>query len=105
MDRRATLTARARQDLIDIGAYIGERNQDAAERFLRAVYTDIARLVQFPGIGARREMRDPRLAKLRFWLVGGFRNYLIYYLPTRRGIRVLRVVQGARGGLGKMFGS
>ena len=71
MDRRATLTARARQDLIEIAAYIGERNQDAAGRFLRAVYTDIARLVQFPGIGARREMRDPGLRSFDFgWSAG-----------------------------------
>jgi plasmid stabilization system protein ParE len=47
-------------------------------------------------MGARREFRDPKLAGMRAWPITRFPKYLIFYLPTKRGIRVLRVIHGAR---------
>jgi hypothetical protein len=42
-------------------------------------------------MGAAHEVRNPKLAGLRTWLITGFRYYLVCYTPTRRGIRVLSV--------------
>src|SRR4051794_8081984 len=99
----ATKTPRARKDLVEIAAYIGQFNEDAAYRFLIAAARDFNTLSEFPGLGARRELRNPKFAALRSWPIGGFQNYLIFYSPTRRGIRVHRVLHGARD-MTKIFG-
>jgi toxin ParE1/3/4 len=94
--RQVTKTPRARLDLVEIAASIGERNEDAAYRFLRAAGQAFITLAEFPGMGARREARNPKLLGLRSWPITGFGNYLVFYTPTRRGIRVIRVLHGAR---------
>jgi toxin ParE1/3/4 len=96
MSRRATRSPQARRDLVNIAVEIGLHNEDASERFLRAAADAVLKLVDFPGMGALYEVRDPKLAGLRFWPITGFRNYLIWYRPTRRGVRVLRVLHGAQ---------
>jgi toxin ParE1/3/4 len=60
-------------------------------------------LAQFPGMGARREFRNPKLAGMRLWPITRFPKYLIFYQPTKRGIRVVRVIHGARD-VGRIFG-
>jgi toxin ParE1/3/4 len=57
--------AQARQDLVDHFAYIGQQNEDAANRFLQAAEQTIAQLAQFPGMGAARDFGNPRLAGMR----------------------------------------
>ena len=96
MTRRATQTPQARPDLVEIAAHIAEYNEDAASRFLEAAAQAFMTLAPFPGMGARREFRNPKLAGMRVWPITRFRNYVIFYLPTKRGIRVLRVIHGAR---------
>ncbi len=49
-----------------------------------------------PGIGERRESRNPRLHGLRIWRVEGFENHLIFYRPADDGIEIVRVLHGAR---------
>ena len=103
MTRTATKTPAARQDLVEIAVYIGRENPDAASRFLAAAEDAFTRLARFPGMGPRRRLSDPKYEAVRFWPIKGFRKYLIFYTPTRRGIRVLRVLHGARD-LGQVFG-
>ena len=100
---KLTQTPQSRRDLVEIAAYISQFNEDAAYRFLIAAEKALDNLLLFPGMGARREVRDPRFSALRSWPITGFRNYLIYYSPTRRGIRVHRVMHGARD-VRKVFG-
>jgi toxin ParE1/3/4 len=76
--------------------YIGERNFDAAERFLAAVNEDLARIRSMPGMGAMREFDDPRLRDLRSLPVSGFRNYLIFYRVSADRVEFLRLIHGAR---------
>ena len=47
-------------------------------------------------MGAGREFRNPKLVGMRMWPITRFPKYLIFYLPTKRGIRVIRVILGAR---------
>jgi plasmid stabilization system protein ParE len=65
-------------------------------RFLRAAQVAFNKLLEFPGMGPRCDVSHPKLAGLRFWPSTGFRNYLIYYIPNQRGIRIVRVVHGSR---------
>jgi toxin ParE1/3/4 len=93
---RITRHRKAKRDLLETYVYLGERNMDAAERFLRAVDEDLKRLSQMPNIGARRESDDPRLQGVRTLPVSGFRNYLLFYRPTDTELQLLRVIHGAR---------
>jgi toxin ParE1/3/4 len=76
--------------------YIGERNLDAAKRFLTAAQDACRMLARMPGMGALREFKNPAMTGLRSWPIKGFENFLILYLPTPSGIDVVRVIHGAR---------
>lgn len=90
------LRPQARIDLAGCYAYIGERNSEAARRFLLAAEATLAALARLPGTGASFEVENPRLAGLRCGRVKRFKNYLIFYLPIAGGIDVIRVLHGAR---------
>jgi toxin ParE1/3/4 len=89
-------SAAARLDLLQHYVYIGERNLDAAKRFLTAAHEACRMLARMPGMGALREFKNPATAGLRSWPIKGFENFLIFYLPTPTGIDVVRVIHGAR---------
>jgi toxin ParE1/3/4 len=86
----------ARIDLAACYAYIGERNHDAAHRFLLAAEATFAALARTPGIGERYSTTNPRLMGLRVARVRRFKNYVIFYLPIPEGIDVIRVLHAAR---------
>ena len=65
MSRRVTRKAEARLDLLQYFVYIGERNLDAAERFLQAAEEAFTKLADMPGMGAERDFGNPVLAGLR----------------------------------------
>ena len=49
-----------------------------------------------PRKGPRCSLTAPSLADVRFYIVNGFPNHLIFYRPTQYGIYVLSVRHGAR---------
>jgi toxin ParE1/3/4 len=53
-------------------------------------------LLALPEMGSLYESDHPELSGGRFFPVKRFRNYLVFYRPTPQGIRVLRVLHGAR---------
>jgi toxin ParE1/3/4 len=87
---------RAEQDLLDHYTYIGERNLDAAERFLDAAEEAFVLLAQVPRMGRVWDSPSPRLAGVRSWTIPTFRNYRIFYRPIQGGIEVLHVFHGKR---------
>lgn len=96
MNRRVTRHRKAKRDVLRAFVYIGENNLDAAERFLAAFDRDVRRLAEMPGIGARREFANPKLADLRSLPITGFTNYLIFYRYDDQHVQILRVIHGAR---------
>ena len=40
-----------KRDALQVFVYIGERNMDAAERFLEALDSDLKKLAEMPGMG------------------------------------------------------
>jgi toxin ParE1/3/4 len=96
MSAHAELSQRFRNDLLDNYLYITQRDTAAAHRFLTAIHEDCQKLADMPGMGARRDFELPELHQMRSWPVGGFENWLIFYVPTETGIHALRVVHGAR---------
>jgi plasmid stabilization system protein ParE len=43
-----------------------------------------------------RTRRNRRLKTMRSWIVRSLRNYIIFYIPTPSGIRIIRILHGAR---------
>ena len=82
------ISARAREDLLQIFSYIAERNHFAARNVIEAIDGKFEQLSHFPFIG--RERRS--LAEgLRSVVV---RTHLIFYVVERERIIIVRVIDG-----------
>ena len=93
---RLIIRGEADADIDDIAQFIARDNLEAGRRFYDAVLHDFQLLAAMPRMGAKRHAHDPKLKNLRSWPVGGYRNYLIFYLAMEDGIDVLRILHGAR---------
>lgn len=80
----------AAEDLDGILEYIARDNPAAAVRFVETLKEKCNMLARFPLLGARREQLAKRL---RVFSAG---NYVIYYRPEGRTVRIERVLHGAR---------
>ncbi len=80
----------ARADLRDAWLYIAQDNIDAADRFLERMDQIVRMISERPEIG---ESQDDLKRGLRRFVAG---NYLIFYESMPKGIRVVRVLHGAR---------
>jgi toxin ParE1/3/4 len=87
---RITRTKLARADLRDIWLFIAHDSVDAADRFLDRLDRTIRLIAERPTLG---EPQDRIKHGLRRFVVG---PYLIFYEPIAGGIRVVRVLHGAR---------
>jgi toxin ParE1/3/4 len=94
--RSVRKTPRALRDLAELSQFIARDDLDAALKFLAAADDACEKLAAMPGMGATREFKNPLFASVRFWPIKGFTNYLIFYEPTKRGIKLVRVLHGAR---------
>jgi toxin ParE1/3/4 len=87
----------ARADIIEISAYIGADNPDAAERFLDAIDDAIDRHIALnPNSGVKRDYGRETLSGLRMIAVPGFPQYLVFYRVDEDAIRIVRILHGAR---------
>ncbi|HEY7091008.1 MAG TPA: type II toxin-antitoxin system RelE/ParE family toxin [Tepidisphaeraceae bacterium] len=103
MKRRVIIRDVADAEIDQIARSIARHDLSAGLRFYDAIEESCKLLARFPRLGRRRIAKDPALRELRSWLVKGFRNYLIFYLPLKSGVEVLHVVHGARD-LGQLLG-
>jgi toxin ParE1/3/4 len=81
---------RALFDLAEIWSYIAEDSVRHADAFASRIDKTFRLLARRPGIGrTRREL----YLDLRSFVVG---KYVVFYLPLKNGIDVIRVLHGAR---------
>jgi toxin ParE1/3/4 len=80
----------------EFAVYLASQSPAAADRFLDSCMSDFERLSVMPGMGAKREFRNPNAAGIRSWPLSGFPNYLIFYRPIEDGVEILRLLHGAR---------
>lgn len=81
---------RAILDLFEIWSYIAEDSVTNADRFAARIDKTFRLLARRPEIGRAR----PELYQdLRSFVVG---KYVVFYMPVRKGIDVIRVLHGAR---------
>lgn len=88
---RFQLSAEAADDIESIWRYVANDDVLAAQR-LRGRLIEACRMIaKYPNVGHVRDDLADR--SLRIWPVG---NYLIFYLPDPKPVRVVRVIHGAR---------
>jgi toxin ParE1/3/4 len=94
---RVTQRKQARQDILDLVAYIAADNPTAAAALYDAYERILATtLERTPDIGRPYRATQARLQGVRVVPIGRFRNYLIFYRRRNDQVDVLRVLHGAR---------
>jgi toxin ParE1/3/4 len=81
---------RALLDLADIWSYIAEDSVTNADRFAVRIDKAFRLVARRPGIGRARPELYP---DLRSFVIG---KYVVFYLPLKDGIDVIRILHGAR---------
>jgi toxin ParE1/3/4 len=86
-----------RRDLLQHFAYLEEQaGIEVAHRFLTAVTDTAEALARMPHMASVYGFQRPSLRRVRRWPVRGFENWLIFYLPKRDGVDIVRVIHGSR---------
>jgi toxin ParE1/3/4 len=89
--------AAVRRDLVRHFVYLVENaGIDTADRFLANAERCFIELAEQPEMGSPLTLKRPELAGMRKWRVPDFENFLIFYLPRRDGISVVRVLHAAQ---------
>lgn len=87
---RVERTAIAEDDLADIWSYIAEESVASTDRWIEQVESLLRLLARSPLLGrSRAELGH----ELRSFPIG---DYVVFYLPTKNGIIVVRVLSGFR---------
>ena len=97
---RVTVAERAQRDTDEHVAWLAKHASDSvANRFFEAVLQAIDEISESPDSGMLWEPEDPfEIGDIPIFCrkVAGFRNHLVFYRRVENGLRVLRVVHGAR---------
>ena len=92
-DALVVLSPAAEEDILEIGAFIGQRNFERSISFIDELNKFLAVVATSPGIGRKRRDLEGAPNSIVFRRY----PYVIYYEPLQPfGIRVLRVLHGAR---------
>ncbi len=81
---------RALADIAEIWDYIADDNEERADSFVVSLDGKFQTLAKNPRLGRQR---DELSANLRSWHFG---RYVIFYLPLKDGVEIIRVLHGAR---------
>ena len=85
---RLELTTPAREDLLDVWAYIAGHDETAADKYLEGLRKRALELIKHPELGRKRDEIIPGIRSLLF------RNHLIFYRLETSAIQVLRILHG-----------
>src|SRR5215467_5528317 len=84
------------QDTLEIVAYIGADNPEAAAHFLPALEETCTQLAALPGMNSVRNFQRKDLQGVRILPVTGFAHYLIFYIAAGQSMKVIRVLHAVR---------
>ena len=92
------LRTRAKRDLVEQAHYLdATATPDVSDRYLEAVTAAFASLVAHDQLGKRVHSTRKNLRGLRqFSVAAPFGKYVVFYIPTTKGIDVARILHGSR---------
>lgn len=96
MSGAIVLSPQAEADPDAAAAYFARASGELAVRFYRSARRSFGTLAAHPRIGRARNLPDSVLEIARSWPAHGFESVLSFYRPFKAGIRILRVLHGAR---------
>jgi toxin ParE1/3/4 len=86
-----TISDKAASDLAQLWDRISEgSSEEIADRFIDRLLEDFQLLADFPQLGKARDNLKPGMRSL------AHQRYLIFYLETKEGIDIARVIYGGR---------
>ncbi|NHZ34096.1 type II toxin-antitoxin system RelE/ParE family toxin [Massilia rubra] len=85
-----TVRPRARIDLDEIWDFIAQDSVTQADAFIGRMSATIQLLAQQPDLGRLREDLSHGVRSFPF------ERYVVFYLPTKSGVELVRVLHGAR---------
>ncbi len=89
--------AAAKRDLIAHFDYLAENGGlELADRFLLQAEESFATLSAHPNLGVELKFGRLHTAGIRKWHVKGFDRFLIFYLPLKDGVSIVRVLHAAQ---------
>ena len=89
---RIIITPAAESDLVNIWLYIARDNPVAAENVYQAAEDTLKTLAAMPSLDALYRPRRSQLKGVRFFPVGKFQNYVLYYREQLESIEIIRVL-------------
>jgi toxin ParE1/3/4 len=96
MKLRVVVRPAADRDVEHHARYLAEHASiDTALTFYERLEETYTLLATFPEMGKLAEFAEP-IQETRVFPAKDFQNYLIFYIPIRGGIDVLRVVHGSQ---------
>lgn len=90
------LLPQAETDLDSHVNFLAKTSREKALRFDRAAFSSLDLLCAMPLIGRKVKCLNPRLSGMRFWLVKGFEEYMIFYRVFDNYIEVIRILHSAQ---------
>ena len=83
------------EELVNLSAYLAADSDENAQSFLNACDATFKFLAINRHAGSPREFESAGLSNVRMWRVKGFEKYLIFYVPTEIGIRILHILHSS----------
>jgi plasmid stabilization system protein ParE len=96
MMRQIDFRGLARLDVEETANRLEQSDPRLAFRFRKAVRAAPELAAFFPKLGRLLVRKRSRLHGARYLILKGFRNHVLYFQPTKKGIIVLRVLRGSR---------
>ena len=83
------------EELVNLSAYIADEREEIAQAFLNGCDATFQFLALNPNVGSPCKFESSGLKEIRMWRVKGFEKYLIFYVPTATGIKILHIIHSA----------
>lgn len=94
--RKIFFRPKASSDLDEQALFIAHDNLPAAYQLYEACEQTLNKLAKMPRMGQHYPTREKQLIGIRFFPISGFEKHLIFYIPRKDRIDVLRILYATR---------
>lgn len=94
--KKIFIRPKASLDLDEQALFIAKDNLQAAYRFYGSCDDTLKGLAKMPQMGQRYPTEKKQLAGIRFLPIQGFERHLIFYIPAKDRIDVVRILYATR---------